>query len=93
MRLPLLLIPLLVAATPALAQTRVGDLVGTTKPAATTALAAQGYRMTAFEREDGALELKASSPAQRLELRVDPVSGKVTKVTTRPRGADGKDRE
>lgn len=93
MRLPLLLIPLLVAAAPALAQTRVGDVVGTTKAAATAALATQGYRLTEFEREDGAVELKAAGPTQRLELRVDPVSGKVTKVTARTRGADGKDRE
>lgn len=97
MRLPIILIPLLIATTPAFAQTRVGDMVGTNKAAATAALAAQGYRLTEFEREDGAVELKASNPAQRLELRVDPASGKVTKVTVRAlsaqdRDTDGKDR-
>ena len=94
MRLPIILIPLLVATTPALAQTRIGEVVGADKATATATLAARGYRLTEFEREDGAVELKANKPGERLELRVDPTSGKVTKVETRAAsGSDRKDRE
>ncbi len=76
-------IPLIVWAAPALAQPRVGETLGPDQTAVQTRLTAQGYRLTEFEAERGRLEIKAAKGEERLEIQIEPKTGKVLKVETR----------
>lgn len=87
MRILTVLVPLALIATPAAAQPRVGEVIGPDRAKAEAALAAQGYKVVAFEVEDGRLEVKAvrKSPAapERIEVLADARTGKVTRVEGR----------
>lgn len=80
MRTFLAILAIGMAATPALAQPKPGDVLGADRAAFTAALKAQGYRVTSVEVERGELEIEAASPQQRLEIRVDARTGKVQRV-------------
>lgn len=69
-----------VAAEPAL-----GTALGTTLAEIETALAADGYDMTKFERENGRIEVYAVREDQRLEMYLDRDSGEIIALETRQR--------
>lgn len=85
MRILPVLIPLLFAASaPAVAQTRVGEVIGPDRARAEAALAQQGYRLIEYEAEKGRLEIKAGprdpKPGGRLEIVADARTGKILRV-------------
>lgn len=80
----------LALAQPALAQPRLGEVIGPDKVRAQTSLAAQGYRLTEFEAEHGRLEIKAVKGEARLEILADAKTGKVLKVEAR-KGREGRE--
>ena len=83
MRSLFVVIPFLALAQPALAQPRLGEVIGPDKVRAQASLAAQGYRLTEFEAEHGRLEIKAVKGGARLEILVEAKTGKVLKVEAR----------
>lgn len=83
MRALIIALPILAMALPALAQPRVGAVIGPDKTQAQTLLAAQGYRLTEFEAEHGRLEIKAVKGEGRIEVEADQKTGKVLKVEVR----------
>lgn len=65
----------------ALAMPVVGDVVGTNAADATTALAAKGCTVAAFEAEAGKIEAKCTDEAKKMwEVYIDPKTGAVTQV-------------
>lgn len=80
--LPILTLTLTLA-QPALAQPRLGEVIGPDRPRAEASLAAQGYRLTEFEAEHGRLEIKAVKGEERLEILAEAKTGKVLKVEAR----------
>ena len=59
----------------------VGDVVGTNPADASTALAAAGCTVDAFEAEDGQIEAKCrDADARHYEVYINPSSGAVTKI-------------
>jgi hypothetical protein len=83
MRALIIALPILAMALPALAQPRVGEVIGPDRARAQTMLAAQGYRLTEFEAEQGRLEIKAVKGEDRIEVEADQKTGKVLKVEAR----------
>lgn len=83
MRALIIALPILAMALPALAQPRVGEVIGPDRARAQTMLAAQGYRLTEFEAEHGRLEIKAVKGEDRIEVEADQKTGKVLKVEAR----------
>ena len=83
MRALLIAIPFLAIAQPVLAQPRVGEVIGVDKTLVQARLAAEGYRLTDIEVEDGRLEIKALKDKTRIEIDADPRTGKVLKVEVR----------
>jgi hypothetical protein len=87
MRILSILIPLALIGGPAMAQPRVGDLIGPDRARAEATLAAQGYKLTDYEAEKGRIEIKAvrkdakdlKTPA-RLELIADGRTGAVIRI-------------
>lgn len=72
-------------AAPALASGQMNgplkDMVlGTTPQAIAKALTDQGYEMIKYEQEHGRIEVKAMKDGRKWELKIDPKSGKVTRV-------------
>lgn len=87
MRILSILIPLALVAGPALAQPRVGDVVGPDRARAEAALASQGYKLTEYEAEKGRIEIKAVrkdpkdvKAPERLELVADGRTGTVIRI-------------
>ncbi len=73
----------LALAQPALAQPRLGEVIGPDKARAQGSLAAEGYRLTEFEAEHGRLEIRAVKGEARLEILAEARTGKVLKVEAR----------
>ena len=80
------LLGLLVAATAVAAEPEKGARLGTTLDEISAALAADGYALTGFERDDGRLGLTIVREDRRIEAHVDPATGEVTRVESRTRG-------
>lgn len=81
-----LILPLTLAAfapMAALAMPAVGDLIGTNPATATAALEKAGCVLSEFEAEDGKIEAKCKDTAtgKRMEVYLDPASGKVVKIS------------
>lgn len=85
----ILLAPAIVAALvlPAAAvEPEMGARLGTTLDEISAALAADGYALTEFERDNGRIELTVIKEARRIEAYVDAATGEVTRVDSRSRG-------
>lgn len=86
MRTLLTILAIAMAAAPALAQPKPGDILGAGRAAFTASLKAQGYGVTAVRVDGDDLEIEAASSRQRLEIHADARSGKVKRVEAeRPR--------
>jgi hypothetical protein len=83
MRALFIALPILAMALPALAQPRVGEVIGPDKARTQTRLAAEGYRLTGFEVEHGRLEINAVKGEGHIEIKADQKTGKVLKVEAR----------
>lgn len=86
----ILLVPAMTAALfalPAVAmEPEKGARLGTTLDEISGALAADGYALTEFERDNGRLELIIIKEDRRIEAYVDAATGEVTRVESRSRG-------
>lgn len=78
-----IVIPFVFLGQTALAQPRLGEVIGPDKARAQASLAAQGYRLTEFEAEHGRLEIKAVKGPSRIEIHAEERTGKVVKVEVR----------
>ena len=63
-----------------------GARLGTRPGEIAAALGESGYAMTRFEREGGRIALTAIKEGRRVEIRVDPATGKVSRAASRSRG-------
>lgn len=66
----------------ALAEPKVGDLVGTNATDAASALAELGCKVSSFEMEDGKVEAKCADAAsgKLMEIYIDPKTGAIAQV-------------
>lgn len=57
-----------------------GVKLGTSAQEVSSALAAQGYEVLKYEREDDEIEVYVRKDGQRLELEIDPNTGQILEV-------------
>lgn len=70
----------LAAGTALAANLAPGVKLGTSAQEISSALAAQGYEVLKYEREDDEIEVYVRKDGQRFELEIDPTTGQILEV-------------
>lgn len=70
----------LAAGTALAANLAPGVKLGTSAQEISSALAAQGYEVLKYEREDNEIEVYVRKDGQRFELEIDPTTGQILEV-------------
>jgi len=80
------IISLLLAGAAFAVEPAVGVKLGQTPMEVSVALDVDGYQMSKFELEGRKIEVRAIKDDQRIYMKLDPQTGEVTHLTSRPRG-------
>ena len=85
--MPILAVVALITGPAMAVEPALGAKLGSSAAEISAALAADGYKLTKYEREDSRIEVTAVKDQRRVKVYVDPTSGKVVKTAWQAGGA------